>query len=34
MIYWVYPIKGITESISNNLDFVLKTKSGYEIEKS
>ena len=30
-IFWEYPIKGITESVSNSLDFFMKTKCGQEI---
>ena len=32
-IFWVFPIKGITEAPYSNKDIILKTKSGKETEK-
>ena len=33
-IYWVYPIMGVTEALTLNKEFVLKTKCGNEVEKN
>ena len=33
-IYWVYPILGVTEALTLNKEFILKTKCGNEVEKN